>query len=98
MTGFKNVTVDLPIPLEDLEREYCRLTTQPYPIREMVFVRSWMLFRLAVISQGIAARYARRQASSEKAHIYVYAFPLIGALARRVLEDEGIAILPAAKL
>ncbi|KAF8151192.1 protein kinase subdomain-containing protein PKL/CAK/ACAD [Pholiota molesta] len=98
MTGFKNATADVPIPLEDLEREYCRLTSQPYPIREMVFVRSWMLFRLAVISQGIAARYARRQASSEKAHLYVYAFPIIGALARKVLEDEGVAILPRTKL
>jgi hypothetical protein len=46
MTGFKNTTVDVPIPLEDLEKEYCRLTSQPYPIPEMVFVRSWMLFRV----------------------------------------------------
>ncbi|KAF9486034.1 kinase-like protein [Pholiota conissans] len=98
MIGFKNTTLNVPIPLEALEREYCRLTSQPYPIREMVFVRSWMLFRLAVISQGIAARYARRQASSEIAYLHVDGFPVIGALARKVLEDEGIAILPPAKL
>ena len=48
MTGFKNTTVDVPIPLEDLEKEYCRLTSQPYPIPEMVFVRSWMLFRVSL--------------------------------------------------
>ncbi|KAF8963662.1 kinase-like domain-containing protein [Flammula alnicola] len=98
MIGFKNATANVPIPLEDLEREYCRLTSQPYPITEMVFVRSWMLFRLSVISQGIAARYARRQASSEQAHLHVYAFSLFGALARNVLEAEGITLVPIAKL
>ncbi|PPQ63019.1 hypothetical protein CVT24_005965 [Panaeolus cyanescens] len=98
MRGFKNTTVDVPIPLEDLEREYCRLTNLPYPIKEMVFVRSWMLFRLSVISQGIAARYARRQASSEQAHLHVYGFPLIGSLAKKVLEDSGVSLEPASKL
>ena len=39
--------------------------------------------------QGIAARRARRQASSEQAHIYADWFPRFGGLARRVLEDEG---------
>jgi len=48
MTGFKNTTIDVPIPLEDLEKEYCRLISQPYPIPEMVFVRSWMLFRVSL--------------------------------------------------
>jgi hypothetical protein len=45
--------------------------------------------QLAVISQGIAARHAQRQATSEQAHLYAAAFPLMGMLARRVLEDEG---------
>jgi hypothetical protein len=44
--GFKNAKKDVPIELEALEREYCRLMNQPYPITEMVFVRSWMLFRV----------------------------------------------------
>jgi len=96
--GFKNAAKDVPIPLEDLEREYCRLTNQPYPIIEMVFVRSWMLFRLAVISQGIAARYARRQASSETAYKHATMFPMVGNLARKVLEDEGIKIGATSKL
>ena len=38
-------------------------------------------FQLAVISQGIVARHARRQASSEQAHVYASKFPLIGELA-----------------
>jgi aminoglycoside phosphotransferase (APT) family kinase protein len=86
--GFKNSKKDVPIPLEDLEREYCSLTNQPYPIPEMVFVRSWMLFRLAVISQGVAARFARRQASSEVAYLHVQMFPVIGHLAKIVIAEE----------
>jgi hypothetical protein len=50
---------------------------------------------LSVISQGIAARYARRQASSEKAHIHVNGFPIVGALAKKILEDEGISVMNA---
>lgn len=106
MIGFKN-TGGAPASLEELEREYCRLTRQPYPIFEMVFARSWMLFRvgrlfdgsrtvyrlhcrqLAIIAQGIAARYARRQASSEKAPLYGTIFPMVGKLAIQVLEEAG---------
>ncbi|KAF8178678.1 hypothetical protein K438DRAFT_1844217, partial [Mycena galopus ATCC 62051] len=72
------------IALEELEREYCRLTNQPYPIKEM----------LAVISQGIAARVARKQASSERAFIHAKAFPLIGAIAKTVIEESGSSIGP----
>ncbi|KAI0253655.1 hypothetical protein BJV78DRAFT_1191092 [Lactifluus subvellereus] len=56
---------------------------------EMGFSRSWMLFRLAVISQGMAARHAQRQASSEKAQLYASVFPLIGWVAQGVLADRG---------
>jgi len=87
LVGFKNSVEGAPVPLEHLEREYCKLTRQPYPIEEMVFARSWMLFRLAVITQGIAARYARRQASSEKAYMYVQVFPLLGHLAWVTMQD-----------
>ncbi|KAH7903344.1 kinase-like domain-containing protein [Hygrophoropsis aurantiaca] len=96
--AFKNTNKDVPIPLEDLEREYCRLTNQPYPIVEMAFVRSWMLFRLAIISQGIAARYARRQASSEQAFVHPHLFPVVGHLAKVVLEEEGFNIGTKPKL
>jgi len=110
MRGFKNVTVDVPISLEELEREYCRLTNQTYPLQEMIFVRSWMVFRvscaiifllrsitkapmkLSIIAQGIAARYARRQASSEKASLYAKSFPFIGLLAKKILDEQGVSI------
>ena len=72
---------------------------------------SWMLFRvspqlnylrltvqLAIIAQGIAARHARRQASSEHAHIYAQTFRLFGHFAKSVLESEGIKVDAQAKL
>lgn len=89
---------DVPIALDVLEKEYCRLLQQPYPIQELVFVRSWMLLRLAIIAQGIAARAARRQASSENAHSYAQTFHLLGRLAKVVLEEEGIQVGPISKL
>ncbi|KDQ52817.1 hypothetical protein JAAARDRAFT_197893 [Jaapia argillacea MUCL 33604] len=98
LKGFKNVADDVPIPLEDLEREYCLRTNQPYPIVEMPFARSWMLFRLSIIAQGIAARYARRQASSEQAYLHVQLFPVIGRLAICVLEDAGFKFEVKSKL
>ncbi|KAJ7668700.1 kinase-like domain-containing protein [Mycena polygramma] len=99
MNGFKDAPALQPIALEELEREYCRLTHQPYPITEMVFVRSWMLFRLAVISQGIAARVARKQASSEQAFVHVKGFLVIGRTAKAVIEEEtGTKLGAQAKL
>ena len=85
LIGFKD-SAEQPADLGELEREYCRLTRQPYPLPGLVFARSWMLFRLAVIVQGIAARYARRQASSEKAPLYPALFPLVGRLAKEAME------------
>ncbi len=40
---------DIPITFEELEGEYCRLMRQPCPINELIFVRSWMLFRVSYI-------------------------------------------------
>jgi hypothetical protein len=56
--------------------------------------------QLSIICQGIAARYARRQASSEAAFIQQKIFPLLGQLARQTLEDAGYKIedSPKAKL
>jgi len=53
---------------------------------------------LAVIAQGIAARYARRQASSENAPFYSRFFPVIGLLAKKALEDEGIIVGSTSRL
>ncbi|RKP12630.1 kinase-like domain-containing protein, partial [Piptocephalis cylindrospora] len=47
----------LPVPEEaDLQRHYCHLTRRRWPIKDWEFEKSFAFFRLAVISQGIAAR------------------------------------------
>ncbi|KAF9031224.1 APH-domain-containing protein [Hymenopellis radicata] len=89
---------EVPIKYEEMEQEYCRLLMQPYPIQELVFVRSWMLLRLSIILQGIAARYAQRQASSERASSYGAFFPVVGNLARIFLEEKGINLGPTSRL
>ena len=43
--GFHN-SEEASASLSDLEHEYCRLMGYPYPITEMTFARSWMLFRV----------------------------------------------------
>jgi len=89
------------VTLEDLQREYCKVSRLAYPIEDAGFATSWMFFRLAVIVQGVAARHARRQASSEKAAQQGAMFPLFGLMARQVtLESNDTArdTLPAAKV
>lgn len=39
---------DRPASREELEREYCVRTKQPYPIEELIFVRAWMLVRVRI--------------------------------------------------
>ncbi|EPQ55195.1 APH-domain-containing protein [Gloeophyllum trabeum ATCC 11539] len=101
LDGLKN-TKDKPIELDVLEREYCKLTKMSYPVPDINYARSWMLMRLAVNSQGIAARYAQRQATSGTDHVYVRAavnfFPIMGQIALRSIEEAGGRLASKAKL
>ena len=56
------------------------------------------MVQLAIISQGIAARYARRQASSEQAFMHINIFPIVGRVAKTVLEEQGYKIGASSKL
>ena len=56
------------------------------------------LVKLAIIAQGVAARYARRQASSEQAFMHINTFPVVGQVAKTVLEEEGYQIGASSKL
>ncbi|KAL1746663.1 kinase-like domain-containing protein [Schizophyllum fasciatum] len=78
-----------PVSLEEIEKEYCRITGFGHPIKELVFARSFHMFKYAVISQGIAARYALRQASSEKAFTQGGLFPILGHMAWDLLKAEA---------
>ena len=66
------------------------------------WVQSWILFRLAIIAQGIAARAARGQASSANARADSrVVFEFFGKMAREVKhgeEDSNMKGQPRAKL
>ncbi|KAG9105366.1 hypothetical protein FRC07_009343, partial [Ceratobasidium sp. 392] len=98
ITGFKDLPPsEVPCSLEELERAFCTGFGIPYPVPEMVYANSWMFFRLAIILQGIAARYARRQASSANAKAQGSRFPMLGRMAKDLTKEEH-ALRPTAKL
>jgi len=89
LIGFKGASAEeVPVSLDELHREYCKLTGWEHPLHEMPYVSSWMLFRLAIISQGIAARYVRKQASSANAAKHLELFPVFAKLAKDVLDED----------
>lgn len=66
-----------PVPVEEvLIKQYCHQVGRAYPIQGWTAAKAWAWFRLAVISQGIAARIAQGQASSAQAKVYGSKFPL----------------------
>ncbi|CAG8727044.1 17237_t:CDS:2, partial [Racocetra persica] len=74
ITGLRDVK-NLPIPsANELIQAYCEKSGRQYPIPNFEFAIAFTLFRTAVILQGIAARIARKQASSAKANAYAKIF------------------------
>ncbi|KAI1151309.1 kinase-like domain-containing protein [Nemania diffusa] len=71
------------------------------PRPEMHWALAFSVFKSSAISQGIAARYATRQASSAEAQKYADAFKPLGELAWTLVEQEiakSKRSTPAAKL
>ena len=56
------------------------------PHAEIIWADAFSLFRGAVVRQGIAARYAARQASSSSAYEYGEQRMLMASLARKAIE------------
>ncbi|KAJ9107343.1 hypothetical protein QFC21_000793 [Naganishia friedmannii] len=69
-----------------------RMVEWEWPIPGLDFVRSWMLWRLAIIAQGISARAALGQASSAHATTSNESFDLFGRLALAVKRDDKDAV------
>ncbi|GAA97717.1 uncharacterized protein L969DRAFT_97468 [Mixia osmundae IAM 14324] len=88
VVGFRDLEPkDLPIPdAETLMKLYCKSVGRSYPIKGWSAAVSFSFFRLSVIMQGIAARAARGQASSEKASLYANAFGPVGLLAADTIQ------------
>lgn len=66
-----------------------------YPIPNWATCEAWAWFRNAVISQGIAARVAQKQASSAQAKMYATKFPAASEAVRTIIRRSG-AKLPEA--
>lgn len=89
LLGFKNMKESLPVPgADELMKVYCSKLGQNYPIDRWLFAVTFSFFRLSVILQGIAARVARKQASSAQAKTYASKFKKVAQLGLDIV-DEG---------
>ncbi|KAJ9109539.1 hypothetical protein QFC20_003283 [Naganishia adeliensis] len=66
-----------------------RMCNWTWPIPGLDFARAWMIWRLAIIAQGISARAALGQASSAQATTSNESFDLFGRLALAVKRDDA---------
>ncbi|CAG8437844.1 7988_t:CDS:2 [Funneliformis caledonium] len=81
---------DLPIPSADeLIKTYCAKVGRSYPIPRYKFSIVFSFFRLAVITQGIAARIARNQASSTEAKKYARLFRPLTLRGLQIIDECG---------
>lgn len=98
MLGFKDSKEPLPIPgADELLQHYCHILGSPYPIPQWKFAVAFSFFRLAVILQGIAARVARKQASSAQAASYASRFKPVAQIGLDIV-DEGDLVDPKSKI
>ncbi|KAI0205970.1 kinase-like domain-containing protein [Astrocystis sublimbata] len=79
-------TPGLPIP--DVVLGWYKETAGWDPLPEIHWALAFAVFRLSAISQGIAARFATRQASSAEAQKYAESFKPLGELAWSLVEQE----------
>ncbi|KAG2230612.1 kinase-like domain-containing protein [Thamnidium elegans] len=80
---------NLPVPnSNELMQYYCLQLNITYPIHNWLFAVAFSFFRLSVIAQGIAARIARKQASSAQAIFYAEMFKPVAELALEIV-DQG---------
>lgn len=87
--GFKNSPEALPVPgADELLKVYCSISNENYPIDRWLFAVAFSFFRLSVILQGIAARVARKQASSAKAKSFAARFKQVAYMALDIV-DQG---------
>ena len=79
-------------PMDEHMQLYCKESKRPYPILPWRAVVSFSMFRLAVITQGIAARVAAGNASSEEAHNVAKGFKPLGRHAVKIAKafDEVV--------
>ncbi|KAI8976973.1 kinase-like domain-containing protein [Pilobolus umbonatus] len=86
--GFKSSKDPLPVPgADELMKVYCTHLGEPYPIDRWLFAVTFSFFRLAVILQGVAARVARKQASSGQAKEYAKKFKPVAYIGLGIIDE-----------
>ena len=56
--GLKGIPYDqIPVTLEDLQREYCKVSGLSYPIVGADYATSWMFFRARLLSVVVCADF-----------------------------------------
>ncbi|TPX36646.1 hypothetical protein SmJEL517_g01324 [Synchytrium microbalum] len=79
--------LDIDPPVEELIKMYCVAANRPYPIPGWNFCVAFAIFRMAVIMQGIAGRYALGQASNPAAQAIGARVPQYTQFALRLIES-----------
>lgn len=69
---------------------YCRILGERYPIDRWMFAVAFSFFRLSVILQGIAARVARKQASSAEAKTHAKRFKPVAQLGLDIVDGGDL--------
>jgi len=72
---------------EECKKWYAETAGWEYPAREFTWGEAFNIYRGSVIMQGIAARFAQRQASSEKAGEYAAQMKPYGELGWELVQD-----------
>ncbi|KAL1917898.1 uncharacterized protein VTP21DRAFT_3732 [Calcarisporiella thermophila] len=90
IVGLKGYPHPLYVPtVEEVLARYCSQVRRPYPISRWEFCVVFAFFRMCVITQGIAARVARKQASSAMATSFGDVFVILAQLAHKIIEEKG---------
>ncbi|KAI8050969.1 kinase-like domain-containing protein [Syncephalis plumigaleata] len=83
--------------VEELLSYYCQLMGYSYPINNWMFCMAFSFFRLCVITQGIAARVAKGNASSAQAKSYAKLYNPVAQIVLQIV-DTGSLSTSASKL
>ncbi|CAJ0755569.1 1133_t:CDS:2 [Entrophospora sp. SA101] len=90
LIGLKDAPNLLIPSADELIYEYCIKTKRKFPIPNFEYAIVFSFFRLAVITQGIAACIAHKQASSSEAQNYARMFKPISLIALEIIEKNNL--------
>ncbi|KAI8909064.1 kinase-like domain-containing protein, partial [Gorgonomyces haynaldii] len=88
--GFYDAPRPLPVPeADELIKRYCEKVGRPYPIPGWDFCVAFSFFKMAVITQGVAARVKRNQASSGFATEIAKLFQPLSMRVHQIIQQQS---------